>query len=240
MGRLHRRLVCCYQPQQAATFEQLKETFRAQGQAQYINFLDHITKPQGKGDWTLSTNHLDPKHAAPQLWCTWKNELCIQDAVSLQDYPPFDVGNGTGKGNGKAPAIPTYPVTLLWYPRMEKTGPKSCGGYAWAEESLLPGGTSPLIISNDDDDDLVSLSELFATEDPDPALTAPTATPAHKRQISEAVPREERPNGPETTPAAPQQQASGGSRRPRGADTGAGAVNDTRKSGRAGTPKEHN
>ena len=25
-----------------------------------------------------------------------------------------------------------------------------------------------------------------------------------------------------------------------GADTGAGAVNDTRKSGRAGTPKEHN
>ena len=193
------------------TFEQLKDTFRAQGQVQYINFLDHITKPQGKGDWALSTNHLDPKHAAPQLWCTWKNELCIQDAVSLQDYPPFDVGNGTGKGNGKAPAIPTYPVTLLWYPRMEKTGPKSCGGYAWAEESLLPGGTSPLIISNDDDDDLVSLSELFATEDPDPALTAPTATPAHKRQISEAVPREERPNGPETTPrGAPQQQASGG------------------------------
>ena len=45
-----------------------------------------------------------------------KNELCIQDAVSLQDYPPFDVGNGTGKGKGKgkAPAIPTYPVILLW------------------------------------------------------------------------------------------------------------------------------
>ena len=39
------------------TFEQLKETFRAQGQGQYIDFLDHITKPQGKGDWTLSTNH---------------------------------------------------------------------------------------------------------------------------------------------------------------------------------------
>jgi hypothetical protein len=37
------------------TFEQLKETFRAQGQAQYIDFLDHITKPHGKGDWTLST-----------------------------------------------------------------------------------------------------------------------------------------------------------------------------------------
>jgi hypothetical protein len=44
---------------------------------------------------------------------------------------------------------------------MEKTGPKSYGGYAWAEESLLPGGISPLIVSNDDDDDLMSENELF-------------------------------------------------------------------------------
>jgi hypothetical protein len=193
------------------TFEQLKETFRAQGQAQYINFLDHITKPQGKGDWTLSINHLDPKHPEPQLWCIWKSELCIQDAVSLQDYPPFNVSNGTGKGKGKGKgsAIPTYPVTLLWYPRMEKTGARSYGGYARAEESLLPGGTSPFIISSDDEgDDLVSVSELFARADSDPAPMAATATlaaGAHKRQISEAIPREERPNEPETTPAAPQQ-----------------------------------
>jgi hypothetical protein len=66
----------------------------------------------------------------------------------------------------------------------------------------------------------------------------------HKRQISEAVPREERPNGPETTPAAPQQQASGGAQEVQGADTGAGtgagAVNDTRKSGRARKPKRRN
>jgi hypothetical protein len=99
-------------------------------------------------------------------WCTWKNELCIQDAVSLQDYPPFEAGSntGNGKGKGKARAYPTYPVTLLWYPRMEKTGSKSYGGYAWAEESLLPGGTSPVIISNDDDG-LVAVSELFARVD---------------------------------------------------------------------------
>jgi hypothetical protein len=69
-----------------------------------------------KGDWTLSTNHFRPKHPAPQLRYTWKSELRIQDAVSLQDYPLFNVGNGIGKGKGKgkAPAIPTYPVTLLW------------------------------------------------------------------------------------------------------------------------------
>ena len=131
---------------------------------------------------------------------------------------------------------------------MEKTCPKSYAGYAWAEESLLPGGTSPLIISNaNDDDDLVSVREFFAREDPDLAPTAATTTTTagtHKRQISEAISREERSNGPETIPAAPQQQASGSAqetqRADRGAGIGAGAVNDTRKSGRARKPKRYN
>jgi hypothetical protein len=129
--------------------------------------------------------------------------------VSLQDYPPFEASNnaGNGKGKGKARAYPTYPVTLLWYPRMEKTDPKSYGGYAWAEELLLPGGISPVITSYDDDDDPVSVSELFARVDPTPTTTTTTAAGTYKRQISEAVLRDERPNGPETTPAAPQQQA---------------------------------
>jgi len=126
---------------------------------------------------------------------------------------------------------------------METTSPKSYGGYAWAEESLLPGGTSPLIISNDDDDDLVSVSELFARADPDPTATAATAS-THKRQISKAVPQEERPNEPETTPAAPQQQASAGAQEAQRADTragtGTGAANDTRKNGRARKPKRRN
>jgi hypothetical protein len=60
---------------------------------------------------------------------------------------------------------------------MEKKGPKSHGGYAWAEESLLLGGIFLLIISNDDDDsDDLCLGELFARADPD--RTAATATPA--------------------------------------------------------------
>jgi hypothetical protein len=92
------------------------------------------------------------------------------------------------------------------------------------------------------------MGELFARADP--ALTTATATaiPAagtHKRQISEAVPRDEHPNGPETTPAAPpQQDASGGSQEAQGADisagTGAGAANNTRKSSRAWKPKRRN
>ena len=63
--------------------------------------------------------------------------------------------------------------------------------------------TSPVIISNDDDD-LVAVSELFARADPAPTAVAATAIPAastHKRQISEAVPGDERPNRPETTSA---------------------------------------
>jgi hypothetical protein len=52
--------------------------------------------------------------------------------VSLQDYPFFEAGSntGNGKGKGKVRAYPTYPVTLLWYHRMEKTGSECYGGYA--------------------------------------------------------------------------------------------------------------
>ena len=115
------------------------------------------------------------------------------------------------------------------------------GGYAWAEESLLPGGTSPVIISNNDDD-LVSVSELFARQTSrhrHPCRGHPQA--ADLRGCT----RDERPNGPETTPAAPlQQQASGVSQEAHGADTGAGtgagAANNTRKSGRARKPKRRN
>jgi hypothetical protein len=66
---------------------------------------------------------------------------------------------------------------------MEKQGLDIYGGYAWAEESLLPGGTSPLI-SNGDDDGLGSIGELFARADPVPTVLTATT---HKRQISEAV-----------------------------------------------------
>ena len=49
-------------------------------------------------------------------------------------------------------------MTLLWYLRMLREDSKRhCGSYAFAEESLLPGGTSPILSAFDD------LSELFAT-----------------------------------------------------------------------------
>jgi len=88
--------------------------------------------------------------------------------MSPQDYPTFEASNNTGnsKKKEKPEPYPTYSITLSWYPRMEKAGPKKHGRYAWAEESLLTGGTSPLIISNNDD--LVSMSDLFARGRPCP------------------------------------------------------------------------
>jgi hypothetical protein len=68
---------------------------------------------------------------------------------------------------------------------MEKMGSESYGGYAWAEESLLPGGASPVIISNGDGD-LVSVSELFARAGPAPTTATATAIPAagtHKQRL---------------------------------------------------------
>ena len=63
--------------------------------------------------------------------------------MSLQDYPPFEVGNNTdnGKGKGKGRAYPTYPM-LMVTPNGKKQA-KSYGGYAWAKKLLLLGGTSP-------------------------------------------------------------------------------------------------
>src|SRR5947209_2180953 len=62
--------------------------------------------------------------------------------------------------------------------------------------------------------------------DPGPTTAIATAIPpagTHKRQISGAIPRDERPNGPETTPAAPpQQEAQGSSQEAQTADIAAG------------------
>ena len=121
------------------TFEALKETFTAKGQAQYIDYLDNITR---RGYWTLSTNYLAPNNSALRFGVPGKSAYSIQDAMLMQDYPP-PIG-----ANGKARAgIPTYPMTLLWYPESVWTqirGSLSNVGWQMAEESLLPAkGSSP-------------------------------------------------------------------------------------------------
>jgi hypothetical protein len=207
------------------TFEQLKETFRAQGQAQYIDYLSNITKPEGHGHWTLSTNHLAPTHPAPQIWCTWEGAYCIQDIMKIRDYSSALTGT-----NGKARSIPTYPVTLLWYPRIrEDSDGLSLSSWRWAvaEESLLPArGSSPGFQR------YPSISEAGREEiarSPEPHNPAAKGEGkgkgkgkekekgAHRRRISEAIPRNELDNGglsrPETAPARTQESTQGGARR---------------------------
>jgi len=73
------------------TFEALKETFTAKGQAQYIDYLNNITR---RGYWTLSTNHLAPNNPALRFGVPGKSAYSIQDAVLMQDYPPPIGANG--------------------------------------------------------------------------------------------------------------------------------------------------
>jgi hypothetical protein len=117
-------------PQSLPTVHSLPPVTQLANDVQITNCHSSNGTQLTKGDWTLSTNHLDPKNPAPQLWCTRKNELCIQDAVSLQDYPPFEAGSNTGDGKrkGKARAYPTYPVTSCGYPRMKKQALRATAG----------------------------------------------------------------------------------------------------------------
>jgi hypothetical protein len=141
-------------------------------------------------------------------------------------------------------------VTPLWYPRMEKTGPKSYGGYAWAKESLLPSSTSPLIISNDDDDDdLVSVSELQYLQGQTLTLPQRQQQPPPRRvptsgRYRRLYPERSAQTGLRLPPRRRHNRLQGVSRRPRGqiqAQAQAlGAVNDIRRSGRARKPKRHN
>jgi hypothetical protein len=200
------------------SFSNLKNTLRNQGQSQFIPYFNAMTQPQGYGHWTLAANHLDPKSPAPQLWCTWDAEYTIQDIIALQDFK-------------LAKGVTTYPVTLLWYPKMEDPDSftVSSDAYAFGDADLLPArGSSPTFT------ELSSLPEpleLIKAAGPTavPAPPAPTKKQAkdkakgpHKRQISEAIPRAEREDA-----RVPQEAAK--------------AVNDgLRKSARPRKPKTCN
>src|SRR5947209_8523780 len=60
----------------------------------------------------------------------------------MQDYPPPTGANGKARTG-----IPTYPVTLLWYPKIRQDSDSwSLSSFSWAvaEKSLLPAkGSSP-------------------------------------------------------------------------------------------------
>jgi hypothetical protein len=128
----------------------------------------------------------------------------------MQDYSP-----PTG-ANGKARAgIPTYPVTLLWYLRIRQDSDSwslSSFSCAIAEESLLPAkGSSPGFQRYLSPPRGSYSRGGSASGSPPPRgllhqRQNGKAKEAHKGQISQAIPRNERDNGelsrPEAAPAS--------------------------------------
>jgi hypothetical protein len=157
----------------------------------------------------MSANWLVASNPVPHIWFHWEGEYLIQD------YPkPGKIGK---QSNGEV-----YPVTLLWYPKLEDS--PGFGDHKWAmgDDSLLPRrGPSPVFNRYDDPDDweaLESVSELFArqtTAEGNSVTTTggsvTTAAPstAHKRQISQAIPSNKRPNAPEAEQEEPEAQTQG-------------------------------
>jgi hypothetical protein len=150
-------------------------------------------------------------------------EFTIQDIIALQDFK-------------LAKGVTTYPVTLLWYPRMRDPNPDhwsiASDLYPFADASLLPArGSSPtrIELSSLPDDPLALESNSNARPDPPPAPTKKQAKGKakgpHKRQISEAIPRAER----EVTRAPVTQEAP--------EEEALEAPEATRKSVRARKPK---
>ena len=121
----------------------------------------------------------------------------------------------------KAKSIPTYPVTFLWSPRIRKNSDGlslSSGRWVVAEESLLLGRGSSLGFQRYPSISEAGWEEIARPPEPhNPAANGKgkeREKVAHKRQISEAIPRNKRDNGglprPEAAPARTQESTQEG------------------------------
>jgi len=169
------------------TYWTFKQRLVKAGDAQCVGYITRLIYPVEPGKFIVSTNHLDSKHPTPSIWGKWSDEILIQDALTKTDYAP------AGKKGNPAP----YPVTLLWYPDQETEQPllreRARSVHTIATESIL---SEPV-----DDLYLIGLQATArgrqaALEAPPEAVGPSETTPAsgHKRQISEAIPSNERAN----------------------------------------------
>jgi hypothetical protein len=197
----------------------LIDTFIAEGQAQRLVHLNAVLSPTPLGSWRLAANHLDPKTPIPRLWRPWEGAILIGDALRAAAYPP---------PSKKAGARRTYEVTLLWLPpRPEDLIPDQISGLPSEPASSRRGSLETL--------ESFDLRALITQTTPNPA---PKQT-SHKRQISEAIPRNERLNSPETAPAAALEQGPEHAQEDTQEEEEA-AGTGPRKSGRARRPKQRN
>ena len=182
---------------------EFKYNLLSEGKSQGISYIENtMCSPKGEGQWALSTCHLEGKTPVPRLWRDWLGSYLIQDALTLADYshlPPVK------KGGERGP----LPITLLWYPRQASDIVSD-----WMRESV---GPAPSITDTE---------FIYGPSEPSEATPIQAKPAGHKRQISEAIPSNERVNNSQQ-----EEDQEGGQE---------GGQEGTRKSGRARKPRVRN
>ncbi len=161
----------------------------------------------------MAANHLDPKTPIPRLWRPWEGAILIGDALRTAAYPLPSKKTGGRR---------YYEVTLLWLPPRPED---SISG-------LISGPPSEPASSRRGSSDTLESFDIRAliSRAPTPKQTS------HKRQISEAIPRNERQNSPETAPAGVLEQGPEHTEEDTQQEGAAGT--GPRKSGKAKKPKQ--
>jgi hypothetical protein len=196
------------------------------------------------GKWALSANHLDGKNPIPKIWQPWAGARLITDALKDTDYLPPPKKAGPRR---------SYEVTLLWCPDHPKSPPS-----ASRRNSIISISSLDTLLSLRDvlgtraPPSAPTMPETATTPAatvpepaPEPAKPVPKPAPkpapkqaanrAHKRQISEAIPRNERADAGKAHLEKEDHTHTGNG----GADSG-GAGTECRRSGRVRKPKHPN
>ena len=178
------------------TYYSFKTKLLKQGEDQHLEYITRLCSPIANGKWLVSTNHLETKNPIPRIWSQWKDEILIGDALTRVDYPPV---------SKKVTERPPYAVTLLWYPDQETDEPLP----PHRARSVNTISTDELLEPTMETDEyflglqatararaaLEAPPETSEASEATPVPTRSAADSGHKRQISEAIPSNERANG---------------------------------------------
>jgi hypothetical protein len=219
--------------------------FKSSGYNLQLSHINALLDINGDGKWAVTTNWLDKKNPIPRYWQPWSGARLISDALKDTDYPALSKTAGPRQ---------CYEVTLLWCPEQSRRlsisslesfssvrdllAPQAPPGVAGPPpampETLAPpevAGPPPAM------PEMVAPPAAAITEDPPTARPKPAANTAHKRQISEAIPRNERPIARQARPEPAERDAREDHQE--GAEGDAAAdITTVRRSGRAPKPKQ--
>ena len=215
----------------ATTWYEFIWKLKSSGYDLQLRHIDALLNTSGDGKWAVSTNWLDKKNPIPRYWQPWSETRLILDALKDTDYPAPSKTAGPRQ---------CYEVTLLWCPEQSRRHSilsiSSLESFPSVGDLLTPrappevAGPPPAV------PETVAPPAAAITEAPPVARPKPAANTAHKRQISEAMPRNERPIARQARPEPAEEDTR--EDRQRGAEGGAAAGTAIRRSGRSRKPKQ--